>query len=179
MPVCWHPQSDLLSIVCDYCSAHARIVSRRIYVTVRCPSVRLSVCPVYPPLQQRAAVGLLLWARRAGDIDRQRRPPGATAANASSVTLSAGVETRRLDTDLRTLHFQELRVYEYMIITLVIVVGPCSLSYDSVLIAHWFVLNILRVAVCEVKSDGGTSWNVSVSASLTLWVIPEKFVFKF
>jgi len=31
-------------------------------------SVRLSVCPARP-LQQRAA-GLLLWARRLGDIDR-------------------------------------------------------------------------------------------------------------
>jgi len=35
---------------------------------VVCVSVRLSVCPIRP-LQQRAA-GLLLWARRAGDIDR-------------------------------------------------------------------------------------------------------------
>ena len=33
-----------------------------------CPSVRPSVCPIRP-LQQSAA-GLLLWARRAGDIDR-------------------------------------------------------------------------------------------------------------
>jgi len=32
-------------------------------------SVRPSVCPSYRPLQRRAA-GLLLWARRAGDIDR-------------------------------------------------------------------------------------------------------------
>jgi len=35
---------------------------------VVCVSVRMSVCPIRP-LQQRAA-GLLLWARRAGDIDR-------------------------------------------------------------------------------------------------------------
>ena len=34
-----------------------------------CLSVCLSVCPIYQPLQQRAA-GLLLWARRVGDIDR-------------------------------------------------------------------------------------------------------------
>ena len=32
-------------------------------------SIRLSVCPIYQPLQQRAA-GLQLWARRTGDIDR-------------------------------------------------------------------------------------------------------------
>ena len=31
--------------------------------------VRQSVCPIYRPLQQRAAV-FLLWAQRAGDIDR-------------------------------------------------------------------------------------------------------------
>ena len=36
------------------------------------PSVCLSVCSLYRLLQQRAA-GLLLWARQAGDIDRQRR----------------------------------------------------------------------------------------------------------
>jgi len=33
-------------------------------------SARLSVSSIYRPLQQRAA-GLLLGARRAGDIDRQ------------------------------------------------------------------------------------------------------------
>jgi len=56
-------------------------------------SVRLSVCPIYRPLQLRAA-GLLLGAPRAGDIDRQRRAPssnGAAAANASSVTFIAAV----------------------------------------------------------------------------------------
>ena len=66
-------------------------------VTVRCPSV----CSRYRPLQQRAA-RLLLWARRAGDIDRllHGRRPTATAlraaarrsaANASSVTFTAAV----------------------------------------------------------------------------------------
>jgi len=44
-------------------------------------SVRPSVCPIHP-LQQRAA-GLLLWAMRAGDIDRLLH--GASAASASSV----------------------------------------------------------------------------------------------
>jgi len=33
------------------------------------PSVRPSVCLSYSPVQQSAA-GLLLWARRVGDIDR-------------------------------------------------------------------------------------------------------------
>jgi len=39
-------------------------IRRRVYKTVRCPSV----CPIRP-LQQRAT-GLLLWARRVEDIDR-------------------------------------------------------------------------------------------------------------
>jgi len=49
-------------------------------------------------LQQRAA-GLLLWARRAGDIDRSLQQATApcsaqrSAANASSVTLSAVAES--------------------------------------------------------------------------------------
>jgi len=70
----------------------ARAAFGRVYVTARCPSV----CPIYR-LMHAAAAGLLLWARRAGEIDRSRRPPGATAArrrsaaNASSVTLSADV----------------------------------------------------------------------------------------
>ena len=56
-------------------------------------SVRLSV----PWTAATACGGFLLWARRAGDIDRQRWPPGTAAArrrlaaNASSVTLSADV----------------------------------------------------------------------------------------
>ena len=52
------------------------------------PSVRLSVCPIIRPLHA-AAVGLLLWARRPGDIDQLldgRR--SAAAANAGSATLS-------------------------------------------------------------------------------------------
>jgi len=70
----------------------ARAAFGRVYVTIRCPSV----CPIYR-LMHAAAAGLLLWARRAGEIDRSRWPPGATAArrrsaaNASSVTLSADV----------------------------------------------------------------------------------------
>jgi len=59
----------------------------------------MSVCPIYLPLQQRAA-GLLLGASRAADTDRQRRAPGSTAlhvlqrsaGNASSVTFTAAVE---------------------------------------------------------------------------------------
>ena len=55
----------------------------RICGTVRCPSV-----PARAHSSKPAAAGLLLWARRAGDIDRslqQRR------ANAGSPTLSAYV----------------------------------------------------------------------------------------
>jgi len=44
--------------------------------SIKLSSVRLSVCPVYRPLQQRAA-GLLLGARWAGDISQQRRLPDA------------------------------------------------------------------------------------------------------
>jgi len=43
--------------------------------------VRLSVCPIIRPPHATAA-GLLLWARRAGDIDRllHGRRPAATAS---------------------------------------------------------------------------------------------------
>jgi len=64
-------------------------------VSVR-PSVRLSVCPSYRPLQQRAA-GLLLWDWRTDGIDRllhgaqqQRRRSRkcAAAENARAVSRS-------------------------------------------------------------------------------------------
>ena len=51
----------------------------RVYVTEECPSVRPSVYPSMGQLQQPAAAGLLLWARRAGDVDRllqQQRAAG-------------------------------------------------------------------------------------------------------
>ena len=58
--------------------------------------VRLSVCRVIRP-PHAAAVGLLLWARRAGEIDgllhgRRRRHPVATVG-CEGVTLSADVES--------------------------------------------------------------------------------------
>jgi len=57
----------------------------KVYATVGRLSVCMSVCPIQPP--QGAAAGLLLWARRAEDIDRllqqQRR------ANVGSATLSS------------------------------------------------------------------------------------------
>ena len=75
----------------------------RVYVTVGRLSVRLyvrlsvclSVClyvrpTVRPPRTAAAGLGLLLWASRAGGVDRvlhSRR----SAANASSATLSADV----------------------------------------------------------------------------------------
>ena len=57
----------------------------RVYKTVRCPSVRLSVSQSVPSVkrtQQRRAAGLLLSAVRAKDIDRQRRAPGSSSAAA-------------------------------------------------------------------------------------------------
>ena len=50
----------------------------RVLETVRCPSVCPFFCPV-GPLQQRA-VGLLLWARRVGDIDRLLHGRGCSTA---------------------------------------------------------------------------------------------------
>ena len=59
--------------------------------------IRSSVCPIH--LLHTTAVGLLLWARQAGDIDRLWQLPGTTAAwakqhgvqwlNAGSATLSS------------------------------------------------------------------------------------------
>ena len=54
-------------------------------------SVRLSVCPIYRPLQQRAA-GLLPWAWRTGDIDRQRRPSAPRSTAHSSTAFSSKCE---------------------------------------------------------------------------------------
>jgi len=72
-----------------------------LYVTIRFPSVRpsvrLSVCPIFQPLQQRAA-GLLLGVRRAGDIDRLLH--GAPAAGCQqqrrAVSISQKSEHRLL-----------------------------------------------------------------------------------
>ena len=48
---------------------------------------------IYPIIQlpHAAVTGLLLWARRLGDIDSIVARPGPSAAYASSVTLSADV----------------------------------------------------------------------------------------
>ena len=55
--------------LCDYwhCS---RSMQTRFCVTMRCPYVRPSVCSVVQLLHAAAASALLLWAWRAGDIDR-------------------------------------------------------------------------------------------------------------
>jgi len=62
------------------------------YVTVECPSVSLSVCPI-DRQQQRRPAGLLLNALWAGYIDRALQAPCCSsqrsAANAGSVTLTA------------------------------------------------------------------------------------------
>jgi len=79
----------------------ARIVCSSNVVTVRCPSVCPSVCPFYRPLQQRAA-GLLLWARRASDIDRLLQQATAHSSTAASskcedcVTVRSVVNIARL-----------------------------------------------------------------------------------
>jgi len=59
----------------------------RVYETARCPSVRLSV-PAYARSSKPAAAGLLLWARRAKNIDRLLQQQ---LANVGSDTLSAYV----------------------------------------------------------------------------------------
>jgi len=66
----------------------------KVYITVRCPSVRLSVCPV-DPQQQRCAAGLLLSALQTGAVDRwlRRRRP---AANARTASCSEPTEAHRL-----------------------------------------------------------------------------------
>jgi len=75
---------------------------RRVYKTVRCPSVHLSVRPSIrssgPFDRSRAATCGGFAAERAGDIDRERRTAvagrtaaGRSAANAGSVTFTAAV----------------------------------------------------------------------------------------
>jgi len=53
---------------------HAYVVSEA--GTIKWYGVRPTVCPIIRP-QARRAAGLLLSAMRAGDIERQRRLPGA------------------------------------------------------------------------------------------------------
>jgi len=63
---------------------------------INATSGSLSVRPVDRPLQQRAA-GLLLWAPRAGDIDRLLH--GASAADAAaSRSMSAAARRARRNT---------------------------------------------------------------------------------
>jgi len=88
-PLCEHSCLHAIRAPCTWRVIHtARIVCG--YVTVGCPSVRLSVCPIYRPPQQRAA-GLLLGAPPAGDSERTAARRTA-AANATSVTFTAAVE---------------------------------------------------------------------------------------
>jgi len=70
----------------------------RVYKTVRCPSVRQSVCPI-SQTQQRRAAGLLLSAVRSKDIDRQRRAPGSSsaAARVRSTALSSKCGQRHVN----------------------------------------------------------------------------------
>jgi len=81
-------------------------VRSRVYETVRCPSVRPSV-QAWAHCSKLAAAGLLLWARRAEDIDRllQRRHAADECRQIrliiSTVTVYHVVSVRRwLSTDL-------------------------------------------------------------------------------
>jgi len=70
-------------------------------------SVCLSVCPIYRPLQQRAA-GLLQGAPQAGNIDRQRRTPisnGATAARRTAARRWAANAASGVASSRRTLTY--------------------------------------------------------------------------
>jgi len=74
-------------LVYSHCMLAEYVEQSRVYVTVRCPFV----CPIIRP-PQAAATGLLMWARRAGDIDRllHGRAP-ALSSNCEQV--SADVES--------------------------------------------------------------------------------------
>jgi len=72
-----------------YSSSHGKPIRSRVCETVERPSVCPSVRPNSRPLNA-AAASLLLWARRTGNVDRLLHG-WRSAANASSVTLSADV----------------------------------------------------------------------------------------
>ena len=92
-------KTDLATEECN-CWHCPRSTRSRGYASVGCPSVCLSICPIRPP--HAAVAGLLLRARRPGDIDRLRHAVGPAvsssfaaarraAVNAGSATLSADV----------------------------------------------------------------------------------------
>ena len=91
-----------------------RMVCGRFYVTVRCPFVCPSVFPLAaasrcggfaaaaapggrrdrstsPPRRAHVAAGLLLWARREGDVDRSSAAAACSVQQQCSATLSADV----------------------------------------------------------------------------------------
>ena len=70
-----HPGSPGLRAVKRGCVTVCMVMQGRICVTVGC----LSVCPIIR-LQQQRAVGLLLSAPQAGDIDQQRWAPNSNGA---------------------------------------------------------------------------------------------------
>ena len=85
----------------------------RVYKTVRCPSVRQSVCPISQTQQGRAA-GLLLSAVRAKDIDRQRGAPGSSsaAARVRSTALSSKCGNVMLTAELTMLNTDNYIIYK-------------------------------------------------------------------
>ena len=76
LPVANHTEGTCVAYTQDCQQAEIfcpHIMWSRVYATVGCPSVRLSVCPSVLSIIRSlrfAASGLLLWARHAGDIDR-------------------------------------------------------------------------------------------------------------
>ena len=67
---------------------------RRVYVTVRCPTV-----PAWAHSSKPAAAGLLLWARWAGDIDRLLNGRCSAAAAGECGQCHAVSVCRKLNTD--------------------------------------------------------------------------------
>ena len=90
---------DLTTGLAFWHCAHS--MRSRVHKTVRCPSVRPSVCQSVPQSNAAAACGGFAAERRTRkDIDRQRRAPGSSSAaaraaarrsavNAGNVTLTA------------------------------------------------------------------------------------------
>ena len=95
-----HIHVQLLTTLAQYAEQGLREGRASVCLSV-CPSVRPSVCPTIRPGSPPypTAAGLLLCARRVGDIDRllhgRRNSSSAAArrlsANASSVAFTAGV----------------------------------------------------------------------------------------
>jgi len=79
------PRNKVARVTSALVTLPARTVRHRsVYVTIRCLSVCQSVC--LSRLAPRRAAGLLLWARRPGDIDRLLHGRRSAAAAAPQQT---------------------------------------------------------------------------------------------